>query len=131
MYTEADQPSQKFIFQGFLFPNRFRIFRIIRHPSNYLPVIVGKIESTSIGSILFLRFKMLFEAKVYLLLTSLMAMLLVIFFSYIQEYLYAMLSFLCLAGNYTLVFLNFRREVRLSNKMLDSVLEKEAEIKDR
>lgn len=63
--TEQSQPGEWY-FNGSFWELGFRISMIIRHSSNSLPLVKGRVESAPSGSIVFLRFRLFPAASLFL-----------------------------------------------------------------
>ncbi len=123
-YTEETEES--FLFNGWIKNNRFRISRKIRHPENFLPIMIGQIEGTSVGSILFIRYRLFFSAAMFLIFWTIICLLMSLFFLIIhQEYMYAAIAFGLGISNYIIATKNFHIQIRSSRKVLNEVLNKE------
>ncbi|WP_017731156.1 hypothetical protein [Nafulsella turpanensis] len=119
----AEENENKFLFNGWLKEGRFRISRKVSHPENFLPLMSGRIEGTSVGSILFVRYRMFSSVVMFLIFWSLICLLLSLFFLLVhQETLYALLSFGLGVINYVISTKNFFLQVRSSQKALDKAL---------
>ena len=103
--------------------DEFTISRIIKQPENFLPLITGKIEATSVGCILFLKYRMFFSTNLFLgfwsVVTFLMTLLFVMGYN---NYLYATVCFGFGVVNYSIAVANFNIQVRQSKKLLNKVL---------
>jgi hypothetical protein len=118
-----EEVETKFLFNGWIKGYRFRISRKIRHPENFLPLIIGRIESTSVGSILFIRYRLFFSAALFLIFWTVISLLLGLFLLILQqEYLYAAVAFSLGIGNYVIATKNFHIQIRSSRKMLNEAL---------
>lgn len=72
-YTHAitdDRVPTTHIFNGNISKNTFRISLRVNFPQNALPLAIGKIESTSKGSIVFLKYQLFPATKVMLAVIS-------------------------------------------------------------
>lgn len=125
----ADYPEEveaRFLFNGWIEENRFRISRKIRYPENFLPLMVGRIETTSVGSILFIRYRLFSSAALFLVFWTVISLLLGLFLLILQqEYLYAAVAFGLGIGNYVIATKNFHLQIRSSRETLNEALNKE------
>lgn len=121
-----EEAEAKFLFNGWIEENRFRISRKIRYPENFLPLMIGRIETTSVGSILFIRYRLFSSAAMFLVFWTVISLLLGLFFLlFHQEYLYAAVAFGLGMGNYFIATKNFHIQIRSSRKALNEALNKE------
>ena len=121
--TEEKTGSSQYLFNGTFENDRFTISQIIKQPENFLPLISGKIESTSVGCIMFLKYHMFFSTNMFLgfwsVVTFLMTLLFVIGYN---NYLYATVCFGFGVVNYSIAIANFNVQVKKSKRLLDQVL---------
>ena len=114
-----------FLFNGWVKKNRFRLSRRVQHPENFLPLMAGRIEGTSVGSILFIRYRLFFSAALFLIFWTVISLLLSLFFLFFhQQYLYATIALGLGMGNYLIATKNFHLQIRNSRKTLDEALNK-------
>ena len=122
----AEYPAaveKMFLFNGVVKENRFRISKKIRHPENFLPLIVGRIEGTTTGSILFIRYRLFFSSALFLVFWSVICILLCLFFLiFYHKYLYSAASFLIGICNYVVATKNFHLQIRSSRRALNEAL---------
>ena len=95
----------------------------MRHVEHFSPLIIGKIEKTAQGSILFIRYQM-FKGTLWILLTGLSILLLLAFlFLFVQHNWLHSLFFLVLSlGVYIIILLNFKQKVKICVDLLENVL---------
>lgn len=119
----AQTVEEKFLFNGWVKDDRFRMSRKVRHPENFLPLIVGEIEGTSTGSIIFVHYRLFFSAAMFLIFWSVITLLLCLFFLLIhQEYIYGLLAGALGIFNYVVATKNFHLQIRSSRKALNEAL---------
>lgn len=111
------------LFNGRVKEDGFRISRVIPVAHNALPLIIGKVEETSLGSIIFLKIK-LFPAGILFLRTfSLLTALVGMVFLFIPKiYSFATVSFGIGLLNYLLLTFNFHRKTRENLTTLTGLL---------
>ncbi len=111
-------------FNGWVKKGRFKLSRKVNRANNFLPLISGKIESSSMGSIVFIEYKLFVWTLSFLVfwltLTGLFALY---FFVYERIYLNAIFSILLGVANYVIAVLNFHKQVKISSRMLHEVLQ--------
>ena len=121
--VKSENQSSYYLFNGIFENDQFRISKIIRQPENFLPLISGKIEATSVGCIIFLKYRMFFSTNMFLgfwsVLTFLMTLLFIIGYS---NYLYATVCLGFGVANYSIAIANFNIQIRQSKKLLNKVL---------
>lgn len=114
-----DVLEHHFLFNGWVRKNSFKLSRKIVRPNNFLPIIDGRIEGTSKGSIIFLKYRMFFATIAFLVFWSIITTLIALYF-YIYEkiYLYSVISLFLGVANYVIAVLNFKKQVKISSHVL-------------
>ncbi|WP_299458372.1 hypothetical protein [uncultured Microscilla sp.] len=118
--------EQDYPFRGVIQEAGFRISRKVTYPESFMPVIDGKIESTSKGCILFIDYTLLKGTRFFMsvaLVFSLILGMLLLFAEHNLWYLLASLGFVGLG--YAVAWLNFQQKVKICKDLLEEVLEKE------
>jgi hypothetical protein len=112
-----------FLFNGWIGDYKFRVSKRITHADNFLPLIVGKIEATSKGSILFITYRMFPSTLFYLSFVSLMLLLTCLFFLLVEKnWITSACLFVLLLGIYLISVLDFNQKVGISRKLLEKTL---------
>lgn len=115
--------ERNFLFNGWVKENGFRLSRKIKYPENFLPLIIGRIESTSTGSILFIQYRLFFSSGMFLAFWSIISLLFSLFFLVFHiNYLYASVILVLGFLNYVIVIKNFHLQIRSSRKALNEAL---------
>jgi len=110
------------LFNGIVKPTSFRISKIVKQPDNFLPLIIGKIEPTSNGSILFLKYQLFFSSLFFISFWSVITLLITIILIFVyHSYLYALLAFGFGMVHYSVAMINFSKQVTQSKLLLDSI----------
>jgi hypothetical protein len=118
-----DVPEQDFKFNGWVKGDRFRLSRKIKRANNFLPIMSGRIETTSMGSIIFINYQLFFSTTVFLVFWSAITLLFSLyFFVYEQIYINAAASLLLGIVNYVVAVMNFKKEVRISSRYIQEVI---------
>ena len=120
-YSEPDE--KRFLFNGVIYTNSFRISRIVLKPENFLPLLVGRLEATSVGSLLFIQYRLFFSTTLFLVFWSVVCLLLTLFFLiYHEAWLYASVAFGIGCVQYVIAVKNFSWQVGRSRRELEKVL---------
>ena len=115
-------------FTGKLQDDTFRISPVIRTPQNGVPLLIGSVEATSQGSIIFIRTRLFPGAKLYLRFSSLLAMIVAFTFLLIAKSMVGFLICTVIAfANWLILKLNFDRRTNKALKKLSSILTKPQE----
>ncbi len=110
-------------FNGKVKGNGFQISLLLNYPDNYLPQVIGRLEPTSVGCILFLRYQLFFSSRAFLFFWTVITFLIAIFFYFFHEQtFYAFLSFVVGLGNYLFAFLAFEKRVKATREQLNKIL---------
>ena len=118
-----DKIDQLFLFNGWVKNRKFKISRRINSPENFLPLMKGTIEQTSLGSLLFVQFSLFFSSIFFLVFWSVVTLFLTFFFIYFYDIaLYGAIAFLLGVGNYVVTMANFNIQVKKSRELLNKVL---------
>ena len=111
------------LFRGIVDNTGFRISLDIREHVNFLPLISGRLENTSSGCLLFLKYQMLWGSLVMVGFWSVIAILFTLFFLFVHnEPLYGWIALIIGIGNYIITLLSFNRMVKRSRTHLLEVL---------
>lgn len=111
------------LFNGWIKENKFKISRRITHPENFLPLIVGKIEPTSKGCILFIRYQMFPGILFFIVFFCVVILLTSVFFLVFQKNLVTFIFLLLVSvGLYIIAIMDFNQKVKISRKLLERVL---------
>jgi hypothetical protein len=122
-YAYRTEDERRFLFNGILKKSSFRISRRILKPENFLPLVVGQLENTSVGSLLFVRYRLFFSTAMYLVFWSAVCLLLSLFFLiYHEAWLYASVAFGIGCVQYIIAVKNFSLQVRRSRQDLEKAL---------
>ncbi len=117
--------ESEFLFNGWVKDGRFRISRKIKQPENYLPIMVGSIESTTRDSLVFIKYLLFPSSRMFLLFWSVLSLLIAIFFISIHnENLYGLAALVAGGGNYLITIVNFNKQVKESRTIFSSLFNK-------
>jgi hypothetical protein len=122
-FSTTTSTQSNFLFNGWIGDYKFRISKRISHADNFLPLIVGKIEATSKGSILFITYRMFPSTLFYMSFFCLLLLLASLFFVLVEKNLItAACLFLFLVGIYFISVLDFNQKVGISRRLLEKTL---------
>jgi hypothetical protein len=106
-------------FTGWIENDRFRISIHQRRPSNYIPVVSGKMESTSRGTIVFATYRLLPNVRMFLLLWTLLLVIGSIAIGYqYHNSSYSLAGFAFLAFIHWIVRANFKLQIKPTQEKL-------------
>jgi hypothetical protein len=119
-----DVEEDALLFNGKVKKGSFRLSRKVKRANNFLPLIQGRVESTSIGSIVFIRYRFFLWTMSFLIFWSVLTLLFALYFIvYEKIYINAAFSVSLGLANYIIAVLNFRKQVKISSHALREVLE--------
>lgn len=113
----------QFRFIGWVKENRFRVSLKISRPNNYIPLVAGRIETTSSGCIVFVTYKLFPVTNMFLVFWSLFILLAGALAGYqYQSPLYLLGSLLLLGLVHWITWSNFKIQLKFTHKALLEVL---------
>ncbi|AHM60636.1 hypothetical protein D770_11895 [Flammeovirgaceae bacterium 311] len=122
-YEFSTNEEKRFLFNGVVKKGIFRISRRVQKPENFLPLLLGRLETTSVGSLLFVSYRLFFATAMFLIFWSVVCLLLTLFFLiYHQAWLYAGIAFGTGCVQYIIAIKNFSFQVNRSRQELEKVL---------
>lgn len=111
-------------FNGHFTNDTFRLSLFVNYSQNYLPLVKGRVEDTSLGSILFLKLRLFPAAKLYLIIFTILSLLIGLVFLLLSGSMTSgILSFLIGLLNYLLLTVNFHRKAEETIVALQGLLE--------
>jgi hypothetical protein len=115
--------SDKIKFTGVIGRAGFRISRSIKKGDTFLPLLIGKMEDTPRGSIIFLEYRLFPSAIFFLAFWSLVLFSFAMYYLLvIPQLIYALSCFLLGLGNYALGLLFFNRQYKLSRNLFHELI---------
>lgn len=120
---QEDPSSTRLLFNGAVDQHSFRLSQKITRPNNFLPFITGTIEPTSQGCLLLVRYRLFTMTIIFLLFWLMVTLAFGIYLiRYEQLYHYAALSIGVGVANYVVALLNFRKQVKISRRLLQEAI---------
>lgn len=111
------------IFNGFVGRKGFRISKVVDKADTFLPLILGKIEATPRGSIIFINYRLFPGALFFLAFWSIILLAFTAFYSFLlPTYEYAALCFTLAIINYVIALYFFNRQVKSSRKVFHQLI---------
>lgn len=118
-----NQEGSQYVFTGWVREDRFRISMKVNRPNNYLPLVKGKIESTSSGSLLFLNYVLFPSTKMFLLSWNLFILLIGLIASYqYGNLIYGASAVSLVVLIFWIAWSNFKIQLKLTRQLLLDVL---------
>lgn len=122
--TQEDVPLElRPLFYGKVGAQGFRISRVIEKGDNFLPLLLGKVEDTPRGSILFVRYQLFSPTRFFLWFwTGILLGFSLFFFLGSQQFLQGAACLFLMGGNYALAVFFFHRQLEPSKKLFQEVI---------
>jgi hypothetical protein len=118
-----NQEGAQYQFSGWVRENGFRISLKISRPNNYIPLVIGRIETTSSGCLVFATYKLFPVTKMFLIFWSLFITMAGVLTSYqYQSLVYLAVAFLILLTVHWITWSNFKIQLKLTRQTLLEVL---------
>ncbi len=116
-------PEPRPLFYGQVEEHGFRISRVIEKGDNFLPLLLGKVEDTPRGSILFLRYQLFSITRFFLWFwTGILLGFSLFFFLGSQQFLQGGVCLSLMGLNYALAVFFFHRQLEPSKKLFQEVI---------
>nr|WP_287939060.1 hypothetical protein [Algoriphagus sp.] len=118
-------------FNGMVGREGFRISRAIKKGETFLPLLIGKLENTPRGSIIFLEYRLFPSALFFLIFWSIVLLAFSAFYLFFLPNLsYSLICFLLAIGNYGLGLMFFNRQYKLSREVFHQLINFQLKDKD-
>jgi hypothetical protein len=122
-FLDYEQRIRKgFKFNGRVDEGSFRLSLAIDKPDSFLPLILGNIEETPKGCILFLRYRLFPSSSFFLGFWTVVTLVLTVFFGLSHKPIYAGFCFLACIGNYSFAWNYFKRKIKISQEIFHRIL---------
>jgi hypothetical protein len=119
-----DKKPGEFYFNGWVREGRFRISKVIKIPQNFLPLISGRIEATSLGCILFLHYRLFNSTILFLSLWTAICLFVAVVFGFVLDKLaYSILALLFAFLNYFVAVKNFGLQLKRSKADFERLIQ--------
>lgn len=116
-------PEIRPLFNGSVEEDGFRLSRVIEKGDNFLPLLLGKVEDTPRGSIIFARYQLFATTRFFLWFWTLALLAFSLFFLLVTNQFLQGGACLFLSGvNYALAVFFFHRQLVPSKKLFQEVI---------
>lgn len=120
----AEERVAKPLFNGNIDEDGFRISCVIHTPQNALPLLIGKVEPTSLGSIIFVKLKLFPAAILYLKAFTLLTVLISMVFLLLSKWYFGgLIALLIGLLNYVILTISFSRKCKEAIHTLENLLD--------
>lgn len=111
------------VFNGLVGQKGFRISKVVDKGDTFLPLILGKIEATPRGCILFINYRLFPGALFFIAFWSIILLAFTAFYSFLlPNFGYAIICFLLGLANYVVAMYFFNRQVKASRKVFHQLI---------
>lgn len=115
--------NKKILFNGMVGQAGFRISKVVDKGDTFLPLVIGEVEETPRGSIIFLKYRLFPGAIFFLAFWSVILLAFAAyFFSYVENYNSAAICLVLAICNYGLAMYFFDRQVKASRKVFHQLI---------
>ena len=120
---QRTQGKGEIIFNGIVGSKGFRISKVINRADTFLPLILGRIEATPRGSIIFIDYRLFPGALFFLGFWSIILIAFTVLYSLvIPNYGYAIICFTLALVNYVIAIYFFNRQVKTSRNLFHKLI---------
>lgn len=110
-------------FEGWVKKQRFYIYKTSDYPEHFTPLVIGKIEETSLGSIIFIHYRLMSGTLFFTILASVIFLIVGIVFLFLQKNILSFgLTLLFFLGSYLVMLLNFQQKLKITQNLLEKNL---------
>ncbi|WP_339866678.1 hypothetical protein [uncultured Algoriphagus sp.] len=111
------------LFNGLIGQKGFRISKVVDRADTFLPLILGKIETTPRGCILFINYRLFPGALFFIAFWSVILLAFTAFYCFIlPNYAYASICFVLGIINYAVALYFFNRQVKASRAVFHKLI---------
>ena len=126
---EVEIAGKDYLFDGIVKDGKYSVSVIIKYHQNFIPVIEGHIEKTSLGCIIHSKYRLFFSTRVLLGFWSILTFALGVLYLFINPQLtHAIFAFAIGLGNYIIAYSNFKMHQKRSRRVLLSVFKEEGDL---
>ena len=115
--------GKQVVFNGAIGAADFRLSQVLRKGDTFLPLLLGRVEATPRGSLLFIRYRLFPSAVFFLVFWTFLLLSFSIFYFFVeQHYAYGALCLALVLGNYTAAVFFFHRQLKRSRQLFQNVI---------
>ncbi len=120
---QRTQAKGHIIFNGIVGKSDFRISKVLNRADTFLPLIMGKVEATARGSIIFINYRLFPGALFFLAFWSIVLLAFTALYTFlIPNYWYAAICLILALVNYVVAMYFFNRQVKSSRKVFHQLI---------
>jgi hypothetical protein len=111
------------LFNGNIAAADFRLSQVLSKGNTFLPLLIGRVEATPRGCLLFIRYRLFPTAVFFLVFWTIVLLSFSVFYFFVeQQYLYGGLCLALALGNYAAAVFFFHRQLRRSRQLFQEVI---------
>ena len=111
------------VFNGAIGVADFRLSQVLRKGDTFLPLLLGRVEATPRGSLLFIRYRLFPSAVFFLVFWTVVLLSFSMFYFFLeQHYAYGALCLALALGNYAAAVFFFHRQLKRSRQLFQNVI---------
>ncbi|MCE7055106.1 hypothetical protein LZF95_10505 [Algoriphagus sp. AGSA1] len=111
------------LFNGFIGRKGFRISKTVERGDTFLPLILGQVQATPRGCIIFINYRLFPGAVFFLAFWTIVLLAFTIFYSFVfTNYAYAVLCLALGLFNYGIAMYFFNRQVKVSRNVFHQLI---------
>jgi hypothetical protein len=115
--------GKQVVFNGAIGAADFRLSQVLRKGDTFLPLLLGRVEATPRGSLLFIRYRLFPSAVFFLVFWTVVLLSFSMFYFFVeQHYAYGALCLALVLGNYTAAVFFFHRQLKRSRQLFQDVI---------
>jgi hypothetical protein len=115
--------GQQVLFNGAIGAADFRLSQVLRKGDTFLPLLLGRVEATPRGCLLFIRYRLFPSAVFFLLFWTVVLLSFSMFYFFVaQHYAYGALCLALALGNYVAAVFFFHRQLGRSRQLFQDVI---------
>lgn len=118
-----EKSLEEYLYVGTTGTSWFIIYRKLHQPDNFLPLIYGRLEGTSVGCILFLTYKLFKSTIIFLTFWSFISLSLSSYLFSQKLFFEGSVTLLLGIGNYFVTIANFNRNLVKDRNLIRKLLE--------
>lgn len=111
------------LFNGSIGTADFRLSQVLRKGDTFLPLLLGRVEATPRGCLLFIRYRLFPSAVFFLAFWTVVLLSFSAFYLFVeQQYAYGALCFALALGNYAAAVFFFQRQLGRCRQLFQDVI---------
>lgn len=115
--------ARQTLFNGTIGATGFRLSQVITKGNTFLPLLLGRVEATPRGCLLFIRYRLFPSALIFMIFWTVVLLSFSMFYFFVaQHYAYGALCLVLAVGNYVSAVFFFHRQLGRSRQLFQDVI---------